>query len=237
MSSIGEKVISLGRLYSCFLGGEGVSSVSRSSEKTFPVASTGFAGSNSQSLSRPETVWSDRRLSGVLCLLPSPNVWPRCVASGDNVAPVFREGIRISSSSLFISSASSSSSRLSRLSQLGISGSVSFSRLNCMALLPVPLRLSWASAFKVSHSRVDLMVTPCWLTGGLPRLVTGGVILQETVWEGASGLSNTLCSLRGVRRSVMLSLYLANRPIFSALSSSTALRQELFTSRTLRGKR
>ena len=219
---MGENVMSWGRLNSGVFGGEGVASVSRSNEKTLSEASTDCTGSISQPLSTPDTVSPERRHSGVFVLRwmkepPSHTCW---LWARGGVASVSSEGMRKSSSSpLFISTASSS--RLSKLSQLDISGSVSWSRVNCTALLPVPLGLS-----KVSHNRLVLNEAPCWQTGGL----------RERLWVSelveTSGGSREEASSR-----VTLSLQLAERRSFSARSSSTAFRHEVFTSMTCWGNK
>jgi len=74
MSSIGENVISFGRLSSCFFGGEGVPSVSRSSEKTSSAASTDFEGSICQSLSPVQSrgFWLRHLGGGVLVSIKEP---------------------------------------------------------------------------------------------------------------------------------------------------------------------
>lgn len=120
------------------------------------------------------------------------------------------------------SSLVASSSRLSRLSQLGSSGRVSKSTLNWTALLPVPLGLSAASVSKVSQSWTGWSESaPCCLTGAV---LLGEKELSNTSWDTSwTG---------GVSRPKTLSLTETAWPCFSALSSSRALRHELFTSST-----
>lgn len=216
MSSIGEKVISLGRLYSCLLGGDSVSSASSSSENTLSVKSTGFVGLASLG----KTLTPGNRHSGVLKLLTTMELlWP-CSVVVQRLVPRFSsEGMR-SSSSLIPSAGLSS--RLSRLSQLG---SVSWSSVRATALMVLLLGLI-ALCTIVSHSWVLWSGwAPCWLTGTLLQLVISRRKL--------TGLSNIpLHGSVGVRHLITVSLKATARPCLSALSSSRALCHELFTSLT-----
>lgn len=211
MSSIGEKVISLGRLYSCLLGGDSVSSASSSSENTLSFDSTGFVGLTSLG----ETLWPESRHSGVLMLLTIREpLWPCSIIIPRLVLSFSIEGM--SSSSSLITSAGLSS-RLSRLSQLG---SVSWSSVRATAHM-----LLWLGLI-VSHSWVLWSEwAPCWLTGASLQLVTSRGTL--------TGLSKIpQHGSVGVRHLITVSSRATARPCFSALSSSRALCHELFTSLT-----
>lgn len=216
MSSIGEKVINLGRLYSCLLGGERVSSASSSSENTLSVDSAGFV----ELPSLGETLWPGNRTSAVLMLLKIMEPpWP-CSAMVPRLVLSFSSKGMSNSSSLIKSARLSS--RLSRLSQLG---SVSWSSVGTTALMLLLLGLTalWSN---VSHSCVLWSEwAPCWLTGASLQLVTSRGKLT-----GLSSIPQE--DSVGVRHLITVSSKATGRPCFSALSSSRALCQEVFTSLT-----